>query len=84
MTLYSLSIKEAALVQQRFSAERTPTVYRILPVYERFRDNWAALRARDDMRTLATALDAGIASIEKYYNKTEKQPANIVCLCKLL
>ncbi|KAF7797199.1 hypothetical protein EIP86_008391 [Pleurotus ostreatoroseus] len=75
-----LILNEAVLVQQHFSAEQTLTVYRILPVYKRFRDNWTALRARDDMHILAPALDAGIANIEKYYNKTEKQPANIVCL----
>lgn len=34
------------------------------------------------MASLRSAIEAGIASLEKYYIKSEKQPVNIIAICE--
>jgi hypothetical protein len=72
----------AAETQEEFSAEYYPTVWRILPVYEEFLLSWSRLLLRDDMAILKPAIQAGLKSIEKYYNKADLAPANIVSICE--
>jgi hypothetical protein len=73
----------AANVQEAFSAEYYPTVWRILPLYEDFIAQWRALAEDPKMAILELAINAGIESVEKYYNKTDNSPAHIVSMCSL-
>jgi hypothetical protein len=80
--LLSDSSKVAAETQEEFSAEYYPTVWRILPVYEEFLLAWHRLAIRDDMSLWKPAIQVGLRSIEKYYNKADRSPVNIVSICK--
>lgn len=77
-----LSKQAAAEVQQAFSVEYYPTVWQVLPLYEDFMVKWRGFRKDPSMKVLHLALDAGIASLEKYYNKAENSPVHIVVMCE--
>jgi hypothetical protein len=76
--------KVAAETQEEFSVEYYPTVWQILPVYELFILSWSCLLLRDDMAILKLAIQAGLKSIKKYYNKADLAPVNIASICKRL
>jgi len=61
--------------------EYYPTVWRILPLYEEFIQKWRECAADPDMAVFWAAIEAGIESLEKYYNKTENSPVHIVSMC---
>ena len=64
------------------SAEYYPTIWRILPAYEELLADWRKFATDRRMVTLRPAIEAGIGSLEKYYNKTDNSPAHIVSMCE--
>ncbi|KAG1724900.1 uncharacterized protein EDB91DRAFT_1255039 [Suillus paluster] len=70
----------AANVQEAFLAEYYPTIWRILPLYEDFIAQWQIFSEDPGMAVLRHAIQAGIANLEKYYNKTDNSPAHIVSM----
>jgi len=70
-----------ASVQEAFSTEFYPTVWQILPLYEDFIVQWQKFSEDTKMAALRLAINAGIESLEKYYNKTDNSPAHIVSMC---
>ncbi|KAG0703363.1 hypothetical protein DFH29DRAFT_874486 [Suillus ampliporus] len=66
--------------QEAFSAEYYPTVWWILPLYEDFIAKWHSFAADPKMMILQPALEAGIKSLKKYYNKTDNSPVHIVSM----
>jgi hypothetical protein len=72
----------AAEVQEAFSAEYYPTIWRVLPLYEDFIAKWKEFAADPNMFQLWPAIEAGLESLEKYYNKTDDSPVHIVSMCK--
>ncbi|KIK43317.1 hypothetical protein CY34DRAFT_82037, partial [Suillus luteus UH-Slu-Lm8-n1] len=71
----------AANVQEAFSAEYYPTIWRILPLYEDFIAQWQIFSEDPEMAVLQHAIQAGITNLQKYYNKTDNSPAHIVSMC---
>ncbi|KZP32734.1 hypothetical protein FIBSPDRAFT_722512, partial [Athelia psychrophila] len=59
-----------------------PTVWRVLPLFEGFIAKWRELSLLPEFRDLWPALEAGIESLEKYYNKTDASPVYIVSMCE--
>ncbi|KAG2739437.1 hypothetical protein P692DRAFT_20755601, partial [Suillus brevipes Sb2] len=72
----------AAKVQETFAAEYYPKIWRILPSYEDLLAKWRELSADLRMVTLWPAIEAGIKSLERYYNKTDNSPAHNVPMCE--
>ncbi|KAG1869099.1 ribonuclease H-like domain-containing protein [Suillus tomentosus] len=70
----------AAEIQEAFSAKYYPTIWRILPLYEDFIVKWHSFAADPNMAVLRPALEAGIESLKKYYNKTDNSPVHIVSM----
>ena len=84
LTLIKKVLQVAADIQEEFSAEYYPTVWRILPLYEQFLAKWRQYADDPDMIVFWPALEVAIKSVEKYYNKIDNSPVNIVSLCKFL
>lgn len=53
----------------------------MIPLYEEIIHKWKEYGSDVDMQVLWTAIEAGVDSLEKYYNKTENSPAHIVAMC---
>jgi hypothetical protein len=70
------------MVQEQFSSEKEPSVWRVIPTYEALIRKWHTLSQNTRMAPLKSAYEAGILMLEKYYNKTENSAANIVSLCE--
>ncbi|GBE77502.1 hypothetical protein SCP_0103770 [Sparassis crispa] len=70
----------ASLVQELFSSETVPCVWRILSGYEKFIVTWQEMAKRADMYALKEAILIGVITLEKYYNKTDNSSAHIVKL----
>ncbi|KAG2123483.1 hypothetical protein DEU56DRAFT_49781 [Suillus clintonianus] len=83
LTMIRKVLAAAADVQEAFSAEYYPTVWRILPLYEDFIVRWQTFSKDPKMAVLRHAIHAGITNLEKYYNKTDNSPAHIVSMCSL-
>ena len=72
----------AAEVQEAFSAEYYPTIWQVLPLYKDFISKWKGFATDPNMLQLWPAIEAGLESLEKYYNKTDDSPVHIVSVCK--
>jgi regulator of sigma D len=82
LVLIKKVLQVAADIQEEFSAEYYPTVWRIFPLYEQFLAKWRQYANDPDMSEFWPALEAAIESVQKYYNKSDNSPVNIVSLCK--
>ncbi|KAJ2923537.1 hypothetical protein H1R20_g13556, partial [Candolleomyces eurysporus] len=56
--------------QQAFSSETEPSLYNGLPVLERLHKAWTSCSKKEKYKRYRPALEAGLAKIEDYYNKT--------------
>ena len=72
--------KDSNQIQQYFSAEKRLTLWRALPAIEELQTAWEA--KRDDERFLAyrTAINDGLAKLNKYYLRFDEKPAYILAL----
>ncbi|KAG1834972.1 hypothetical protein DFJ58DRAFT_847502 [Suillus subalutaceus] len=77
LTMIRKVFAAAADVQEAFSAEYYPTIWRILPLYKDFIIRWQTFSEDPKMA-------AGITNLEKYYNKTDNSPAHIVSISQFL
>jgi len=71
-------------VQEAFLAEYYPTIWHVLLLYEDFMAKWWDFENDPEMMTLWPAIEAGIESFEKYYNKTNNSTAHIVSMCRCI
>lgn len=82
LILTDIDVRQAAAeVQEAFSAEYYPTIWRVLPLYEDFIAKWKDFAADLKMFQLWSAIEAGLESLKKYYNKTDDSPVHIVSMC---
>jgi|SRR5882762_1287581 len=82
--LLTCNFQAAAEVQEAFSAEYYPTIWWVLPLYEDFISKWKEFANDPTMIELWPAIEAGIESLKKYYNKTDDSPVHIVLMCKCI
>ncbi|KAL5476481.1 hypothetical protein ACEPAI_3338 [Sanghuangporus weigelae] len=73
-------LKVANSIQQVFSSETAPTVFRVLPAFEDFRDELGKLKQKPDFRSLVPAVDAALKTIDKYHGKAMRSSAQVVCI----
>jgi hypothetical protein len=68
-------------VQQTFSNERTPTVWRIIPSLEFLIKRWESMVDQPRFRDVKEAIAEGIESLKKWYRKVDHtSPAYFICL----
>ncbi|KAG8723844.1 hypothetical protein FRC09_001546 [Ceratobasidium sp. 395] len=65
--------------QELLSAEQTPTLSLMFPVYNQLICRWK--EAADEYPALGFAIGAGIQKIKKYINKSRTSPIHILAMC---
>ena len=75
-------IQDSNRIQQYFSSEKEPTLWRALPALEELQTAWE--KRRDDCKyTLYEgALSAGLAKLKKYYFRLDEKPSFVLALGK--
>jgi hypothetical protein len=73
--------QEPSNVQQTFSNERTPTVWRIIPSLEFLIKRWESMVGQPRYRDVKEAITEGIQSFKKWYRKVDHtSAAYFICL----
>jgi hypothetical protein len=67
-------------IQQYFSAEKKPTLWRALPVLEHLQTAWEKKWDDANYALFRTALIDGLEKIKKYYNHFDEKPAFVLAL----
>ncbi|KAL0958654.1 hypothetical protein HGRIS_014979 [Hohenbuehelia grisea] len=71
---------EPATATQTFSSARDPTVWRTIPVLEFLQQSWENMSHLPRFRDLASAINAGLNNLRKWYNKVDDSDAYFICL----
>ena len=75
-------IQSADLVQQVFSYDSTPTLHTGLPALEALHKKTKASTPKYSL--FVDALEAALAKVEEYYDKTSTSHAYTFVICKLI
>jgi hypothetical protein len=68
-------------VQQTFSCERTPTVWRIIPALEFLIKRWESMITEPKFREVKAAITEGVENLKKWYRKVDRtSAAYFICL----
>jgi hypothetical protein len=67
-------------IQQYFSAEKEPTLWRALPAIEELQTAWEAKCHKRSCALYHDTLDDGLKKIRKYYTRFDEKPAYIIAL----
>ena len=67
-------------IQQYFSSEKRPTLWRALPALEELQSAWEKKQDVPKYALYRDALADGLAKIGKYYSKLDEKPAFVLAL----
>ncbi|KAG6806576.1 hypothetical protein H0H92_010774, partial [Tricholoma furcatifolium] len=74
-------LREPANVQQTFSSERAPTVWRIIPSLEFLIKRWESMAAQPRFESVSDPIKNGIENLKKWYRRVENtSSAYFICL----
>jgi hypothetical protein len=73
-------IQDSNQIQQTFSAEKRPTLWRALPAIEELQTAWENKRDNPKYATYQTAINDGLAKLNKYYSRFDEKPAYVLAL----
>jgi len=74
-------LREPADVQQTFSNEHSPTVWRIIPSLEFLVKRWETMASQPRFRDVREAITEGVQNFKKWYQKVdETSDAYFICL----
>ena len=59
------------MIHGELLAHKEPMCYKVFPLLERLQTQWETLRADDDYEPVYEALNAGLANMQKWYQKTD-------------
>ena len=68
-------------MQQIFSSETVPTVWRVLPAFEALIKTWKEYAEMKDYKILHVGIKNGIKTFEKYFDWVVESLAEIVSIC---
>jgi len=71
-------------IQQYFSAEKCPTLWRALPAIEELQTSWEAKCDKMQFSTYCTAINDGLSKLNKYYSQFDEKPAYVLALSMCL
>ena len=71
-------------IQQYFSSERLPTLWRTLPILEELQTSWEEKKDSFQFALYEAAIDDGLSKLRKYYSRMDSRPAFILALCLFL
>ena len=75
-----LIIGDANAIQQYFSHEQKPTLWRAIPAFEELQTAWEDKRDSPKFKDYETAINRGLQKIGKYYNKFDDKPVYTLSL----
>jgi hypothetical protein len=75
-----LMIQDSTRIKQSFSAEKRPMLWRALPAIEELQTAWESKRDNPKFGTYRTAINDGLAKLNKYYSRFDEKPAYILAL----
>jgi hypothetical protein len=84
MRITHSSIQDSNRIQQTFSAEKRPALWQVLPAIEEFQTAWEAKHNNPKYATYRTAINDGLAKLNKYYSRFDEKPSYILALGKSL
>jgi hypothetical protein len=67
-------------IQQYFSSEQLPTLWRTLPIIEQLQTAWEEKRDSDKFALYKDAINDGLRKLRKYYSRIDSKPAIILAL----
>jgi hypothetical protein len=67
-------------IQELFSSETQPSLWRALPALEELQTTWEDKRKLDHFILYWDAIDAGLAKLQKYYSRIDTKPVFILAL----
>ena len=70
-------------MQQYFSSEHLPTLWRALPAIEQLQTAWEAKRDDERFAIYQDAITDGLEKIRKYYSCFDKKPSYVLALGRL-
>ena len=73
-------VADANNIQQYFSHELRPTLWRAIPTFEELQTGWETKRDSPRYMLYKNAIDRGLSKIGKYYSKFDEKPAYILAL----
>lgn len=73
-------MQTADKAQQAFSYSSIPTLCNAVPALEKLYATWEKQRSMPEARPFRNALDAGLAKVNEYYEKTSASDAHIIAM----
>jgi hypothetical protein len=77
-------LKDSNDIQEFFSSEQQPTLWRVLPVLEELQTAWEDKQKSPRFFLYRDAIDAGLAKLQKYYSRINTKPVFILALGKFV
>jgi len=71
-------------IQQYFSSEKQPTLWRALPALEELQTAWEKKRDSARFALYKDALDHGLEKLKKYYSRLDEKPSFVLALGMIL
>jgi hypothetical protein len=72
--------QDANRIQQLFSSETKPTLWRAVPAIERLQTAWESKRDDKKYVIYRNAINDGLAKLQKYYMRFDDKPAFVLAL----
>ncbi len=77
-------VQDSNRIQQASSAEKRPTLWRALPLIEELQTAWERKRDNPRFARYRSAINDGLAKLNKYYSRFDEKPAYIIALGNVL
>jgi hypothetical protein len=82
-TKLNLMMQDSNQIHQSFSAKKQPMLWRVLPAIEKLQMTWEAKCGNPCFAVYQTAINNGLAKLNKYYSQFDEKPAYILALSKV-
>ena len=66
--------------QEAFSSYSTPTLHHVLPTLEKLYVSWEKAASKERYQSFIPALDAGMAKLDEYYQRSAESDAHIMAM----
>ena len=82
LNLHSNYPQETHQAQHSFSSEKTPTVWKMIPILEALQENWEIMRQMPKFEKVEHSITKGLEKLQKWYVATDQSDMSFICLGK--
>jgi hypothetical protein len=75
-----MMFEDANQIQQYFSSDKKPTLWHVLPAFERLQTAWETKASNSRYMLYQVALANSLKKLKKYYTRFDEKPAYILAL----